>query len=57
VVANAIGGDISPFIGFPVAAILYWIFCRDLDVEAEHRTAEQQIHEIDPAGDVGLVDG
>lgn len=58
VVANNLGGaDISPFIGFPVAAILYWIFCRNLDVQAEKRVAEEQIHEIDPEGDVGLVDG
>ena len=58
VVGTALGGgDISPFIGFPVSAIVYWILCRDLDVEAEHRIAEEQIHEIDPAGDVGLVDG
>jgi NCS1 nucleoside transporter family len=51
------GGDISPFIGFPVAAIVYWILCRNLDVETEHRIAEEQIKEIDPEGDVGLVDG
>jgi len=48
------GGDISPFIGFPVAAILYAILCRNLDVEAEHRVAEEQMHEIDPAGAVWL---
>ena len=57
VVANSLGGgDISPFIGFPVAAILYWILCRDLDVETEHRIAEEQMREIDPAGHVGLAD-
>jgi len=57
VVANSLGGgDVSPFIGFPVAAILYWILCRDLDVETEHRIAEEQMHEIDPAGHVGLAD-
>lgn len=48
------GGDISPFIGFPVAAILYAVLCRSLDVESEHRVAEEQMHEIDPAGAVGL---
>jgi nucleobase:cation symporter-1, NCS1 family len=48
------GGDISPFIGFPVAAILYWIFCRNLDVQAEKRVAEQQMHEVDPEGAIGL---
>ncbi len=36
------GGDISPFIGFPVAAILYLVFCRDLDVAAEAKVAEDQ---------------
>jgi purine-cytosine permease-like protein len=57
VVAHSLGGgDISPFIGFPVAAILYWILCRDLDVETEHRIAEEQMHEIDPEGHVGLGD-
>jgi NCS1 nucleoside transporter family len=48
------GGDISPFIGFPVAAILYWIFCRSLNVPEETRIAEQQMHEIDPQGAIGL---
>jgi NCS1 nucleoside transporter family len=48
------GGDISPFIGFPVAAILYWVFCRNLDVQAEKRVAEQQMHEVDPEGAIGL---
>jgi hypothetical protein len=36
------GGDISPFIGFPVAAILYLWLCRDLDVEAENKIADEQ---------------
>jgi nucleobase:cation symporter-1, NCS1 family len=54
-VAKDLGGaDISPFIGFPVAAILYWIFCRNLDVVAEKRIAEEQMHEIDPQGSIGL---
>jgi nucleobase:cation symporter-1, NCS1 family len=54
-VAKDLGGaDISPFIGFPVAAILYWIFCRNLDVEAEKRVAEEQMHEVDPEGAIGL---
>ena len=54
-VARDLGGaDISPFIGFPVAAILYWIFCRNLDVEAEKRIAEEQMHEVDPEGAIGL---
>ena len=49
------GGDISPFIGFPVSAILYWVLCRDLDVASEREVAEQQMHEIDPEGAVGLA--
>ena len=48
------GGDISPFIGFPVAAIVYWVFARSLDVPAETVIAEQQMHEIDPQGSIGL---
>jgi len=53
--SSALGGaDISPFIGFPVAAILYWIFTRNLNVAEETRIAEQQMHEIDPQGAIGL---
>ena len=36
------GGDISPFIGFPVAALLYLWLCRDLDVDAENKIADEQ---------------
>jgi NCS1 family nucleobase:cation symporter-1 len=36
------GGDISPFIGFPVAAILYLWLCRDIDVAAETKIANDQ---------------
>ena len=47
-VASAIGGgDLSPFIGFPVASILYYLFSRNLDVEAESRLAERQIDELE----------
>jgi NCS1 family nucleobase:cation symporter-1 len=48
------GGDISPFIGFPVAAITYWILARSINVPEETRIAEQEIHEIDPEGSIGL---
>ena len=42
-ISKAMGGvDISLFIGLPVAAILYWIFTRGLDVKAEQALAEQQ---------------
>lgn len=36
------GGDLSPFIGFPVAAILYYIISRDIDVATEFRVADEQ---------------
>ena len=36
------GGDISPFIGFPVAAILYLVLSRDIDVEGETKIANDQ---------------
>jgi nucleobase:cation symporter-1, NCS1 family len=36
------GGDISPFIGFPVAAILYLVLSRDIDVDAEKKIADEQ---------------
>jgi nucleobase:cation symporter-1, NCS1 family len=36
------GGDISPFIGFPVAAILYYLFSRNIDVAYEARVAAEQ---------------
>ena len=47
-VANAIGGgDISPFVGFPVAAGLYYLLTRNLDVEAESRLAARQLTELE----------
>jgi nucleobase:cation symporter-1, NCS1 family len=36
------GGDISPAIGFPVAAIVYYALCRNLDVASEARVAAEQ---------------
>lgn len=36
------GGDISPFIGFPVAAIIYYFLSRNIDVESEWRLADEQ---------------
>ena len=35
--ASSDGADISFFIGLPVAAILYWVFSRSIDVDAETR--------------------
>lgn len=47
-VASAIGGgDLSPFIGFPVSAVLYYLLCRDLDVEAEARLATRENEELE----------
>ncbi len=47
-VASAIGGgDLSPFIGFPVAAGLYYLLSRSLDVEAESRLAARENEELE----------
>jgi NCS1 family nucleobase:cation symporter-1 len=43
------GADLSLFIGLPVSAILYWVFSRSIDVEAETRVAEAQ--ELEAAAD------
>src|SRR4051812_40504113 len=42
-VANAAhGADYSLFVGLPVSAGLYWVLCRNIDVDAEARLAEEQ---------------
>jgi NCS1 nucleoside transporter family len=47
-VANAVGGgDLSPFVGFPVAAVLYYLLSRSLDVEAESRLAARENEELE----------
>jgi NCS1 family nucleobase:cation symporter-1 len=39
-VADSLGGaDISVFVGLPIAAGLYYLFCRTIDTEAERRLA------------------
>jgi NCS1 family nucleobase:cation symporter-1 len=43
------GADISLFIGLPVAAILYWIFARSIDVETETRVALAEDVELEKA--------
>ncbi|MDP9221456.1 MAG: cytosine permease [Actinomycetota bacterium] len=43
------GADISLFIGLPVAAILYYVFCRSIDVAAETRVAEAEAAELESA--------
>jgi nucleobase:cation symporter-1, NCS1 family len=41
--SKAMGGvDISLFIGLPVAAILYWLLTRGLDLKSEQALADQQ---------------
>ena len=48
--AKALGdADISFFIGLPVAGILYYIFSRSVDVEAETRVAEAEAAELEQA--------
>jgi NCS1 family nucleobase:cation symporter-1 len=41
------GGDIAPFVGFPLAGILYYVLTRNLDVDAEAGLAEQQLAELE----------
>ncbi len=48
--AKALGdADISFFIGLPVAGVLYYIFTRSIDVEAETRVAEAEAAELERA--------
>jgi purine-cytosine permease-like protein len=50
-VAKGLGGaDISPFIGFPVAGILYYLTYRKVDLRAEWAVAGQQERELDATG-------
>jgi nucleobase:cation symporter-1, NCS1 family len=47
-VAHALNGaDITPVIGFPVAAIVYYVLCRNLDLSEEQRLAEEQLAELE----------
>jgi nucleobase:cation symporter-1, NCS1 family len=47
-VANALnGGDISMFIGLPVAGILYYVLGQSIDVAAETRVAEEEAKELE----------
>jgi nucleobase:cation symporter-1, NCS1 family len=41
------GADISPFVGFPVAAGLYYLLSRNIDGVAEKRLADQQVVELE----------
>ncbi len=41
--ATALGGvDVSIFVGLPLAGLLYWWFCSDLDLAAERRVVEEE---------------
>ena len=49
-VASALdGADISFFVGLPVAGILYWLFCRTLDVDSERRIADAEQADLETA--------
>jgi purine-cytosine permease-like protein len=51
-VANALhGADISIFVGLPVAAGLYWLFARSIDVAAERRLAEAEAAQLEAAAE------
>jgi NCS1 family nucleobase:cation symporter-1 len=55
------GADISLFVGLPISAILYYVFARSIDVDAERAVEREQAAEIETmAGphsetDLGLV--
>jgi nucleobase:cation symporter-1, NCS1 family len=56
-VATALGGaDISIFIGLPVAAALYYLFSRSIDVEAEQRIAQAEAAELEELAEQHLRD-
>jgi NCS1 family nucleobase:cation symporter-1 len=46
---TAHGADISFFIGLPVAGVLYYFFCRSVDVAAETRVAEAEAAALEEA--------
>jgi len=51
-VAKALNdADISLFIGLPVAAILYWVLARSIDVDAERQVADAEANALE-TGDV-----
>ncbi|MDQ1560880.1 MAG: nucleobase:cation symporter, family [Actinomycetota bacterium] len=47
-ISKAMGGvDISLFIGLPVAGVLYWLFTRGLDLDAERALADAQADDLE----------
>jgi nucleobase:cation symporter-1, NCS1 family len=50
VAAKALGNaDISFFVGLPIAAVLYYVFTRSVDVAAETRVAQAEAAELEEA--------
>ena len=47
VAAATDGADFSLFIGLPVSGILYWLFCRNLDLEFEAELATREREELE----------
>jgi NCS1 family nucleobase:cation symporter-1 len=41
------GGDVSLFVGLPVAGGIYYLLSRSIDVEAERRVAEREASEVE----------
>jgi purine-cytosine permease-like protein len=41
------GADISLFVGLPISAILYYVFARSIDVDAERAVEREQAAEIE----------
>ncbi|MDQ2850496.1 cytosine permease [Dermatophilaceae bacterium Sec6.4] len=55
-IAKAMGTvDISFFVGLPVAGILYWLFTRHLDIDAEIKVADQEVQELEKAALEGTL--
>jgi NCS1 nucleoside transporter family len=41
------GADISPFVGFPIAALLYYFLSRNINIAAEEQLGDKQIAELE----------
>lgn len=49
--ADALGGaDISPFVGFPIAALLYYVLYRHVDLSPEWAIAAEEEADLDATG-------
>ena len=47
VAAAAQGADFSLFIGLPVSAVLYWVLCRNIDVDSEAALARAEADDLE----------